>query len=54
MPRAYMRNVGYMACILWPFPSVEALITAHPQFKSLPSVARVSETMAKLCQEEPE
>jgi hypothetical protein len=31
---------------------VEALITAHPQFKSLHNIARVYETMAKLCQEE--
>ena len=48
------KTLLYMACILWPFPSVEALITAHPQFKSLHNIARVYETMAKLCQEEQE
>jgi hypothetical protein len=48
------KKLLYMACILWPFPSVEALITAHPQFKSLHNIARVYETMAKLCQEEQE
>ena len=48
------KNLLFMACILWPYPSVEALITAYPRFKSLHNVARVYETMAKLCQEEQE
>jgi hypothetical protein len=48
------KHLLYMACILWPYPSVEALITAHPQFKSLHSVGRVYDTMAKFFQEEQE